>query len=66
MDGKINSADARLALRAAAKVETLTETQTLLADVSDDGKVKAADARTILRIAAKLEPKPEKQIPAAA
>ncbi len=65
MDGKINSADARLALRAAAKVETLSELQTVLADVSEDGKVKAADARTILRISARLEPKPEKQIPAA-
>ena len=66
MDGKINSADARLALRAAAKVETLTEVQNALADVTGDGKVKAADARTILRIAARLEPKPDKQIPAAA
>ena len=33
MDGKINSADARLALRAAAKVETLSELQ----DLSEEG-----------------------------
>ena len=65
MDGKINSSDARLALRAAAKVETLTELQQKLADVDADGKVKAGDARTILRIAAKLEPKPEKTISSA-
>ena len=65
MDGKINSADARLALRAAAKVETLSQLQELLADVDENGKLKAADARTILRISARLEPKPEKQIPVA-
>ena len=65
MDGKINSSDARLALRAAAKVETLAELQQKLADVDADGKVKAGDARTILRIAAKLEPKPEKKFSSA-
>ena len=63
-DGKINSSDARLALRAAAKIEKLTALQEKLADVSGDGKVKSGDARTILRIAAKLEPKPETQIAA--
>ena len=62
MDGKLNSADARTALRAAAKIETLSEMKALLADVNEDGKVKAGDARTILRIAAKLEPKPEKTL----
>ena len=65
MDGSVNAKDARLALRAAAKVEALNEVQNALADVTGDGRVKAADARTILRIAARLEPKPEKQIPAA-
>ncbi len=63
-DGKINSTDARLALRAAAKLETLTALQETLADISGDGKVRSGDARTILRIAARLEPKPETQIPA--
>ena len=65
MDGSVNAKDARLALRAAAKVESLSELQMILADVSEDGRVKAADARAILRIAARLEPKPVKQIPAA-
>ncbi len=65
-DGRINSMDARLALRAAARVETLTGIQNQLADVNGDGKIKAADARLILRIAARLDPTPEKQIPAAA
>ena len=59
-DGAVNAKDARLALRAAAKVETLSELQAKLADVNEDSKVKAGDARTILRIAARLEPKPEK------
>ena len=64
-DGKVNSADARLALRAAAGIGTLTGTQTFLADVNADGEVKSADARLIIRIAARLEPTPEKMIPAA-
>ncbi|MBQ6020291.1 MAG: carbohydrate-binding domain-containing protein, partial [Clostridia bacterium] len=55
-DGKVNSQDARLALRAAAKLETLTEAQTAAADVNGDGKITSVDARTILRAAAKLEP----------
>ncbi len=59
-DGNVNAKDARLALRAAAKLETLDELQAKLADVTEDGKVKAGDARMILRIAAKLEPKPTK------
>ena len=62
MDGKIKSSDARLALRAAAKVEPLSELQMKLADVNEDGKVKAGDARLILRIGAKLDPAPEKMI----
>ena len=66
MNGKINSADARLTLRAAAKVEPFSDLQNLLGDVVEDGKIKAADARMILRIAARLEPQPEKMIPATA
>ena len=54
MDGKVNSGDARLALRAAAKLEELSAEQRQSADMNQDGKVNSSDARTILRIAAKL------------
>ena len=54
MDGKVNSSDARLALRAAARLEGLSARQILLADMNSDGKVKSSDARIILRIAAGL------------
>ncbi|MBQ6019204.1 MAG: dockerin type I repeat-containing protein [Clostridia bacterium] len=63
-DEKVNAKDARLALRAAARLETLDDLQTKLADVDGDGKIKAGDARKILRAAAKLEPLPETQIAA--
>lgn len=53
-DGRITAADARLALRSSAKLETLTEEQTKAADVDGNGKVTAADARMILRTAAGL------------
>ena len=55
-DGKVNSADARTALRAAAQIEDLTRVQAYLGDMNESGKVDASDARTILRIAARLEP----------
>lgn len=48
-DGKVTSADARLALRAAVGLEGLNETQKAAADVDGDGKITAADAREILR-----------------
>lgn len=48
-DGKITAADAREALRASAKLETLSEKQKQAADVNCDGKVTAADAREILK-----------------
>jgi len=54
-DGKIRSDDARLVLRAVAKLETLTPFKELAADIDKNGKVNAADARKILRIYAKLE-----------
>ncbi|MBQ7960960.1 MAG: leucine-rich repeat protein [Clostridia bacterium] len=56
-DGKITAADARIALRISAKVDSL-EKYNLTAEVLDvtgDGKLTAADARKILRIAAKIE-----------
>lgn len=52
-DGVVNSADARLALRAAVKSEKLTAAQILAADIDGDGKVTAADARAILNKAVK-------------
>lgn len=54
-DGKVTSADARTALRAAAQLEELTDVQAYLGDMNGSGKVDSADAREILRIAAKLE-----------
>ena len=54
-DGKINAADARLILRASAKIEELTGVYCTAADVNLDGKVTAADARKTLRVAAHLE-----------
>ena len=54
-DGKVNAADARLALRGAAKVETLENSAFYAADVDADGKITAKDARKILRVAAGLE-----------
>ena len=54
-DGKVTAADARLVLRAAATLETLTETQILAADVDGNKKVVAADARRILRVSSKID-----------
>lgn len=48
-DGKVTAADARLALRCGAQLETLSEIQLLAGDVTGDGRVTAADARLILR-----------------
>lgn len=54
-DGKITAADARLAMRAAVKLENLTPAQTEAGDVDKDGKITAADARAIIRKAVGLE-----------
>ena len=53
-DGKITAADARLALRASAQLETLTSEQLIVADVDGSGKITASDARDILRYSALL------------
>lgn len=56
IDGKISAADARLALRIAARLEPdATDAQLIAADVITDGRVEAKDARHILRVSAKLE-----------
>ncbi|MBQ6018921.1 MAG: dockerin type I repeat-containing protein, partial [Clostridia bacterium] len=57
--GKVNSSDARLALRAAARIESLTDEQFAAADVDGNGKVNATDARKILRAAARIEALPQ-------
>lgn len=54
-DGNINAADARLVLRTAAKLETMTPAKFLAADITRDYSITAADARIILRVAAQLE-----------
>ena len=53
-DGKVSAKDARLALRAAAKLEQLPEEAVARCDLNGDGKVTAAEAREILRFCAKL------------
>ncbi|MBQ6162904.1 MAG: hypothetical protein IJK23_00375 [Clostridia bacterium] len=62
MNGKIQSADARLALRAAARLVKLTDLQKTLADITKDGVVTSRDARLILRFGAKLDPAPEEYV----
>ncbi len=54
-DGKVNSSDARLALRTSARVSSLEGAFFAAADIDDDGKLKSNDARIILRISARLD-----------
>jgi len=54
-NGKITAADARLALRAAAKIDIIDGVYVIAADANSDNKVTAADARIILRKAAGLK-----------
>lgn len=54
-DGRVTAADARLVLRAAARVDKLSDAAMALAEVTGDGRVTAADARKILRVAAKVD-----------
>lgn len=54
-DGKVTASDARLVLRVAAMMETLTGKNFVCADVDKDNKLSASDARKILRIASGLE-----------
>ena len=54
-DGNVTAADARLALRASAKIEVLEGNRFNAADVDKNGKITAADARLILRKAARLD-----------
>lgn len=54
-DGKVGATDARLALRASAGLDKLTDEQIIRADANADGKIMATDARTILRVCARIE-----------
>ena len=56
-NGKIEAADARLALRASVKLEKYEEGSApfLAADANRDGQIGPEDARTILRVSVKLE-----------
>lgn len=59
-DGKVTSADARLALRAAVGLEDISSGSGAFtaADADKDGKITSADARLILRAAVGLEQLP--------
>ena len=57
-DGRVDSVDARGALRAAAKLERLAGDRADAADVNYDFLVTSADARMILRHAARIEELP--------
>lgn len=54
-DGRITASDARLCLRAAADLETLTEPQRIAADVNNNWDITSSDARKVLRAAAGLD-----------
>lgn len=53
-NGMIEAADARLALRASVKLQTLSSSAFSRADVDSDGVVSSADARNILRMSVGL------------
>lgn len=54
-NGNVTAADARLVLRASAKLEKLTAEATACCDVNNDNVINSSDARKILRASAKLE-----------
>ena len=54
-EGQVTARDARLVLRASARLETLTGQAFANCDLNGDGKLTAAEARLILRFSAKLE-----------
>ena len=58
-NGKVESADARTALRASVGLHQLTSEEFTLADMDNSGKIESADARSILRAAVGLEEKRE-------
>lgn len=54
-DGAITAGDARLVLRASAKLAEISYPAKLAVDLDSDGRLTAKEARTILRVSAKLE-----------
>lgn len=54
-DGAVTAADARLALRIAARLDRLDEYTLLAGDLDSDGKITSSEARKILRVAARLD-----------
>ena len=54
-NGKITASDARIILRASAKLDSISAEQEAIADVNGDSKITAADARKVLRMSARLE-----------
>ena len=54
-DGEITSGDARLALRASVRLETVTPDMLQRADIDKNGEIESSDARMILRASVHLE-----------
>lgn len=54
LDKAVTAADARIVLRCAVKLETLTGRPFRNADMDNDGIITSADARRVLRVAVKL------------
>ena len=61
LDGSVTSADARLALRIAVGIDTVTPVTKAAADYDGDIKVSPADARLILRASVGLENPPTRK-----
>ncbi len=57
-NGKLTAADARTALRIAAKLESPTDAVFAALDLNSDGSITIAEARMLLRVSAKLETLP--------
>ena len=53
--GTVTAADARLALRASARLDECDGNEKLAADADKNGKITSADARQILRVAASVD-----------
>ncbi|MCD7774960.1 MAG: hypothetical protein LUH40_05215 [Clostridiales bacterium] len=54
-DGKITAADARSALRIAAKLDSSDDVELARIDADNNGKISTSDARLILRVAASID-----------
>lgn len=53
-NGSVELADANLILKAALKIETLTEAQKTVADIDKNGEIELADANAVLKEALKI------------